>query len=457
MKPRRYLLLIFTVFTAYFNAFSQQPAWKVFNTSNSGLPTNNINCVAIDKDGIKWIGTDFGLVRYDDYSWQVFDDSNSPLIRNGRIIISSISIDSLNNKWICTTQGLYCFDGANWKSFNTQNSRIPSDNVNYVLIGKLNKKLICTSSGKGPGGFAIFNDTSWTVFNTSNKKIPSDVVNSAAIDKNGNIWIAMEYLHVEFDSLIRGGIGKYDGNNWTFYNSGNSGLISLSPKTITFDGANQLWTAENNLEIYDGKNWRSYTPNKKSLPYQDVNSINFDYSGTMWISMGSPFYDIKGGSMVKYDGINFTVYDTANSPLPLGYVNSIFTDPNNNKWISVKGYVDRTNWKEIGGGLAVFNENGVVNVNSATSLESGSFILNQNYPNPFNPSTRITYSLPEAQNVNLTVYDMLGKEVSTLVSEYKPAGQHSVQFNAGSLPSGIYVYIIQAGEFRSSRKLLLLK
>ncbi|MDP4176183.1 MAG: T9SS type A sorting domain-containing protein, partial [Bacteroidota bacterium] len=85
------------------------------------------------------------------------------------------------------------------------------------------------------------------------------------------------------------------------------------------------------------------------------------------------------------------------------------------------------------------------------------YSLFQNYPNPFNPITIINYSLPEDQKVKLKVYDMLGKEVITLVNEFKNAGSHTAKFDASSLPSGVYIYMLQAGKFREAKKLLLLK
>jgi photosystem II stability/assembly factor-like uncharacterized protein len=89
--------------------------------------------------------------------------------------------------------------------------------------------------------------------------------------------------------------------------------------------------------------------------------------------------------------------------------------------------------------------------------ESDKFILGQNYPNPFNPTTVISYSLPEPGNVTLKVYDILGKEITTLVNGNKPAGQYTTDFNADKLPSGIYLYTLHAGNFVETRKLLLLK
>ena len=86
-----------------------------------------------------------------------------------------------------------------------------------------------------------------------------------------------------------------------------------------------------------------------------------------------------------------------------------------------------------------------------------SYELEQNYPNPFNPATIIKYSLPSESKVILKIYDMLGKEVTTLVNSIQTPGEHIVNFNASDLPSGIYLYNITAGNFTQTKKLVLLK
>jgi hypothetical protein len=83
--------------------------------------------------------------------------------------------------------------------------------------------------------------------------------------------------------------------------------------------------------------------------------------------------------------------------------------------------------------------------------------LSQNYPNPFNPTTMISYQLPFNSHVSLKVYDVLGREVGTLVSERQSAGSHYVRFNAAGLPSGVYFYRLQAGTFTETKKLMILK
>ncbi|MGB5893602.1 MAG: T9SS type A sorting domain-containing protein [Ignavibacteriaceae bacterium] len=86
-----------------------------------------------------------------------------------------------------------------------------------------------------------------------------------------------------------------------------------------------------------------------------------------------------------------------------------------------------------------------------------SYSLSQNYPNPFNPSTSISFAIPQSGIVKLVVYDILGKEVATLLNEEKIAGAYEVNFNAKSLASGIYFYTIKAGNFSSTKKMILMK
>ena len=91
------------------------------------------------------------------------------------------------------------------------------------------------------------------------------------------------------------------------------------------------------------------------------------------------------------------------------------------------------------------------------SLKVDTYDLSQNYPNPFNPSTTIKYQIPNAGNVTLKVFDILGREVTTLVDEFKNEGRYEVNFNASKLASGVYIYSIKSNDFTASKKLLLLK
>ncbi len=97
---------------------------------------------------------------------------------------------------------------------------------------------------------------------------------------------------------------------------------------------------------------------------------------------------------------------------------------------------------------------GVKNEESAIPKE---FALSQNYPNPFNPSTKISFAIPKVGNATLKIYDLLGKEVVTLVEGEMSPGNHEVIFDASGLPSGIYVYRLTSGGFTDIKRMILLK
>jgi hypothetical protein len=118
-------------------------------------------------------------------------------------------------------------------------------------------------------------------------------------------------------------------------------------------------------------------------------------------------------------------------------------------------------FKVVGDGTVYFDNwyfwkasTDITEIDNAVPLD---FALEQNYPNPFNPSTTIRFSLPLANQVQLKVYNMLGQEVATVLNEFKNAGSYEVTFDAADLPSGVYVYAITAGSFKSVQKMVLMK
>ncbi len=107
----------------------------------------------------------------------------------------------------------------------------------------------------------------------------------------------------------------------------------------------------------------------------------------------------------------------------------------------------------------ILNNEMIINgkITEDNNLSEYDFYLKQNYPNPFNPTTKIEYSIPAGEKVELVIFDILGRKVRTLVNEYKPAGNYIVEFNAGSFSSGIYICRLTSGKYSSTGKMLLLK
>ncbi len=118
--------------------------------------------------------------------------------------------------------------------------------------------------------------------------------------------------------------------------------------------------------------------------------------------------------------------------------------------VSNSAYINEVGFWYQCGGL-------VTSVEQISSNLPTEYRLKQNYPNPFNPSTIISWQLPVGSQATLIVYDILGREVATLVNEYKQAGKYETEFNAEAQPSGVYFYQLRAGDYTSVKKMIFLK
>jgi photosystem II stability/assembly factor-like uncharacterized protein len=178
--------------------------------------------------------------------------------------------------------------------------------------------------------------------------------------------------------------------------------------------------------------------------------------GLSWDSVGNIpafVYSISFASdSIGYAGTGFSILKSINGgknwigQVSTGVVYSIFT------------YNESLAWTCGNGGRIWHTSNGGTTfIQNFSSIVPDNFKLHQNYPNPFNPVTSIKYEIPAANFVTLNVYDVLGKQIFTLVNSKQAAGKYSIDFNAGDFASGVYFYKIEAGDFEEIKRMLLLK
>jgi photosystem II stability/assembly factor-like uncharacterized protein len=197
--------------------------------------------------------------------------------------------------------------------------------------------------------------------------------------------------------------------------------------------------------------------------------------GTIWTEidetagdvMGVCFTDVNNGWIVGggLDSLGYTfstIFHTDNGGTTWTQLESGTTSI-----LSSVHFIDaNTGWAVGDSGTILHTTNGGVSFVEEEQIGEGptEFLLSQNYPNPFNPSTKIEYSVPQTSQVQIKVFDVLGKKIETLVDEEKPAGEYEVEFNTTShssevrnRPSGIYFYQIKAGNYIETKKMVLLR
>ncbi|HTY58802.1 MAG TPA: T9SS type A sorting domain-containing protein, partial [Bacteroidota bacterium] len=196
---------------------------------------------------------------------------------------------------------------------------------------------------------------------------------------------------------VRAGFGSYEGYSVSLSADGNTAIIGGYPDN-GFTGA--AWV--------------------------------FTRSGGVWTQLGSKFVG-TGAAGNGEQGVSVSLSSDGNTALVGGFAD--------NNFMGAAWAFTRT----------------VSGVQSPGAGAPSQFSLGQNYPNPFNPTTAISYELPRASDVNIGIYDVLGRLVSTLVHERKEAGSYDVRFNGSNLSSGIYFYRMVAGDFAASRRFVLVK
>ena len=347
--------------------------------------------------------------------------------------------DDHYSKWVNSSLWSYTYDGNKRTSYMWQDWQ-SSDWENVFLITSsydLSNNLINDSVHSWDGSWV--NDELYTYYyDDNNNRIASlfqqlvysnwcnITFESYTYDANKNMtqyleqdWDGSKWDNVTKDSFIYNTDNNLISDLCQYWND--STWVNDSRKSYTFNGIHQK--TEYLYQKWDNKQWI----NSGRLLYNyDENNNNTEQTRQRW----DGFYWVNEYmSSLTYDGNNY------------------ITESLDSYWADLQWVVyHRVSYTYI-------PLTGITVKNVAPKV----FVLHQNYPNPFNPSTTIRYSLASESKVIIKVYNLLGQEIKTLVNAMQIAGNHQVTFNAGGLPSGMYLYRIQAGDFIQTKKMILLK
>ncbi|HQF42775.1 MAG TPA: T9SS type A sorting domain-containing protein [Ignavibacteriaceae bacterium] len=180
-----------------------------------------------------------------------------------------------------------------------------------------------------------------------------------------------------------------------------------------------------------------------------IEEISQNWYGSNWVNSSKSTYTYdSNNNLIEILSENWEVFNWVN----FRKYTRIY-DSNNNLIETITQYWNDSNWINDGRVLYSYSPTDVEELPG----EIKTYSLSNNYPNPFNPSTTIKYQIPKSGLVTLKVYNVLGKEITTLVNEEKSVGSYEITFDASGLSSGIYFYKLSADNFQQTKKMILLK
>jgi photosystem II stability/assembly factor-like uncharacterized protein len=261
----------------------------------------------------------------------------------------------------------------------------------------------------------------------------------------GNNWVHVSAYFTNVQCLTSCDSVVYVGTSNVLARSPDDGIIWT--QVIGVPSSEVASLASNNKEIYAGVSGGIYRSTDNGIIWTQVNSgLKYTWSAPDVTVNGSLVFARTGDGRVFYSKNKGDQWELINTDWT---DNTFHTMGVNNSYLFIGTY---------NGGLWRYS---LADINTEVKSQKCSlpetFELHQNYPNPFNPSTTISFSIPVMSEVKLVVYDCLGRKVAALVNEHKNIGRYSVNFNAGNLASGIYLYVLYSEKYTIVKKMLLLR
>jgi len=305
--------------------------WVVWDTENSLIPTNNILDIYIDDFGNIWTGSfGAGVIKFDGNNWNVYNSDNSDLVGENFLAPRK---DSVNNLWVVSDTGLFKFVNSEWEMMD-----IGIDISDFGLKWKIEIDEDDNFWFPTESGLLKYDGTNWTNWNSDNSPLPCDGIASLAIDNQNRIWMGLEGEEDEGMAVFS------EPNNWILYNENNSGLPTNSCiYSIVFDDEQTAWiNTWDGIAEFNGTDWNVYQSSTSGLPGTKITDICISSSGYKWFSLH--------GALTQFDGNEWIIYDVDNSPIPAYHVDCSEIDNNGILWVGTEyGLAKMTpdgNWTE---------------------------------------------------------------------------------------------------------------
>ncbi|MDO8368133.1 MAG: T9SS type A sorting domain-containing protein, partial [Saprospiraceae bacterium] len=339
------------------------------------VPTGqSLNLVAVDNQGVLWFsgydGSSRKVHEFDGQTWKTYETEIYPMAGN---FIFDVAFDCDNNIWFGGRDVLTKFDGLSWENFTYQDIGLSGPNFEIwslaVDTNTCDLWISFSNASTASVSFAKYDGNTFTIYSTPG----GWEVYETTIAKDGTLWVASG----------RSGLGKFDGNVWTWFNEQNS-PVSDDVHNVTLDYEQNVWINTgfpSAVMRWDGSNWLKFDFTNSPITYSDW--LLVDHESKIWTNGGNSLLRFNGVqwqefpvpstgfddvySMVqdqehnywlsnsqgvhKFDGSTFESYNFIDHPISDNLVSRVRVDPYENKWFMHNG----------GSGVTVFNENGISN------------------------------------------------------------------------------------------------
>jgi ligand-binding sensor domain-containing protein len=272
------------------------PEWVNYNTTNSALPNNQINAMAIDAANTKWIATANGLARLKDNQWTIYNTTNTSLPSAN---IQAVASGSNNTIWVGTDKGLAKFNGADWQIYTTANSVLTNNNIKLIAY---DSKHNTTWIGTEEGLIKINNANNWEYIEQFH------VIQSMTVDHDGALWLGV-FNDFSFIGIIK----KYQNGVWTSHRLDMIGYSSALPYGIGVDKHNNIVVALAGTVVkavirYNGNSWEEVVSPEKARGFKAL-AIQGDQ---IWVG-GSTFslFDDKSSHLITVPGTDSPILSMA--------------------------------------------------------------------------------------------------------------------------------------------------
>jgi len=355
--------------------------------------------------------------------------------------------------------------GVNWTALNAGTSEM----INSVFFFNENTGIICCNSGvikRTIDGGANWNSSASGTTSHLYAISFSNNNNGICCGSSGTLlWTTNS--GVNWSVAVEGFLSSYYGIHMVDANTGYAA------------GVNTIFAPLIARTTNGGMNWNysSFYINSNEGNLRDIHFL----SGTegfavsnVWNGQGGISYTTNAGSnwtsQLFTSALNSLDFPTGNIGYAVGYSGSILkTTDRGASWVSQTSgisdilrsidFVDSLTGYATGdnGRILKTTNGGVTALNGNTGTIPDGFALHQNYPNPFNPGSKIKYQLSRTSPVRISVFDVLGCEIAILIHKIQKPGVYEIDFDGSKYPSGIYFYILEAGDYRETRKMMLVK